>query len=237
MERNTLVTGCMCRQGSVCVIPLTAGHCQVYPPRAAKFMGPAWGPPGSCRPQMGPMNLAIRGHLYPQTAAGEDWNPLLSRLLFLLNEQPAHGLLNRYVKLRVAHAPGMPGTFSPSPRVSDPDKHHDTCLTHVPWCMSGSLTDGFLWSRLWGKCSRHSRHMHMPQFDVSGKRSIVREKIGLAAVTWVCSRKATLQHHMPSNNPGQSHDYNDYDMITTLLILIRDAPCVAIQALYNTCSF
>ena len=21
----------------------------------AKFMGPAWGPPGSCRPQMGPM--------------------------------------------------------------------------------------------------------------------------------------------------------------------------------------
>ena len=31
----------------------------------AKFMGPTWGPPGSCRPQMGPMlagpvNLAIR---------------------------------------------------------------------------------------------------------------------------------------------------------------------------------
>ena len=27
----------------------------------ARFMGPPWGPPGSCRPQMGPMNLAIRG--------------------------------------------------------------------------------------------------------------------------------------------------------------------------------
>ena len=26
----------------------------------AKFMGPTWGPPGSCRTQMGPMNLAIR---------------------------------------------------------------------------------------------------------------------------------------------------------------------------------
>ena len=25
------------------------------------------------------------------------------------------------------------------PLVSDPDMHHDTCLTHVPWCMSGSL--------------------------------------------------------------------------------------------------
>ena len=26
----------------------------------ANFMGPTWGPPGSCRPQMGPMKLAIR---------------------------------------------------------------------------------------------------------------------------------------------------------------------------------
>ena len=26
----------------------------------AKFMGPTWGPPGFCQPQMGPMNLAIR---------------------------------------------------------------------------------------------------------------------------------------------------------------------------------
>ena len=35
----------------------------------------------------------------------------------------AHGPLARWVKLRVAHAPGMPGTFSPPPRVSDPDMH------------------------------------------------------------------------------------------------------------------
>ena len=26
--------------------------------------------------------------------------------------------------------------------VSDPDMHHGTCVTHVPWCMSGSLTRG-----------------------------------------------------------------------------------------------
>ena len=25
---------------------------------------------------------------------------------------------------------------------SDPDMHHGTCVTHVPWCMSGSLTHG-----------------------------------------------------------------------------------------------
>ena len=51
-----------------------------------------------------------------------------------------HGPLARYAKLRVAHAPGMPGTFSPPPRVSDLDMHHGTCVTHVPWCMPGSLT-------------------------------------------------------------------------------------------------
>ena len=26
--------------------------------------------------------------------------------------------------------------------VSDPDRHHGTCVTHVPWCMSGSLNSG-----------------------------------------------------------------------------------------------
>ena len=49
-------------------------------------------------------------------------------------------------KIAGAHAPGMPGTFSPSSQVSDPDMHHGTCVTHVPWCMSGSLTSGFLWN-------------------------------------------------------------------------------------------
>ena len=58
-----------------------------------------------------------------------------------------NGPFARYAKLRVAHAPGMPGTFSPPPRVSDPDMHHDTCVTHVPWCMPGSLISGFIWSR------------------------------------------------------------------------------------------
>ena len=55
-----------------------------------------------------------------------------------------HGHLARYVKLMVAHALGMPGTFFPplkrKPLDSDPGMHHGTCVTHVPWCMSGSLT-------------------------------------------------------------------------------------------------
>ena len=54
-------------------------------------------------------------------------------------------------KIVGAHAPGMPGTFSPSPQVSDPDMHHGTCVTHVPWCMPRSLTSGFIWNRRRGK--------------------------------------------------------------------------------------
>ena len=63
-------------------------------------------------------------------------------------------------KLRVAHAPGMPVTFSPR-LISDPDMHHGTCVRHVTRCLPGSLTSGFLWSRWRRKCSRHSRN---PQF-------------------------------------------------------------------------
>ena len=75
--------------------------------------------------------------------------------------------------MRVAHVPGMPGTFSPLTRVSDSDMHHVTCVTHVPWCMRWSLISGFLWSWWQGKCSRHYRRMRNLQFYVSGKRPMV----------------------------------------------------------------
>ena len=32
--------------------------------------------------------------------------------------------------------------FQRKPLVSDPGMYHGTCVTHVPWCMSGSLTCG-----------------------------------------------------------------------------------------------
>ena len=84
--------------------------------------------------------------------------------------------LDRCVKYRIAHAPGMPGSFSPPPRVSDPDMHHGTCVTHVTWCMPVSLTNGFLWRRWRGNRSRHSGRMHNPQFYVSGKRHKIGKK-------------------------------------------------------------
>ena len=61
----------------------------------------------------------------------------------------------------------MPETFYPPPRVSDPDTHHGMCVTHVPWCMLGSLTNCFYWSMWWGKRSRHFRRMRNPQFYLS----------------------------------------------------------------------
>ena len=82
-----------------------------------------------------------------------------------------HGPLARYVKLQVAHVLGMPGMFSPPPRVSDPHMHHGPCVMHVPWCMPGSLTSGILWmSRWWGKHSRHPQSMRNLKFYISGKR-------------------------------------------------------------------
>ena len=78
------------------------------------------------------------------------------------------GLLPDTLKLPVAHTLGMPGTFSPSPQVSDPDMHYGTCLTHVPWCMPGSLTRSFLWSQWRG--GKRSRRMRNPKFHISGKR-------------------------------------------------------------------
>ena len=74
-----------------------------------------------------------------------------------------HGPQNRYVKLRVAHAPGMPGTFSPPPRVGDPGMHHGTCVT---WCMPGSQDSVFLWIR-WRKKT-------FPALPAHAQRSVLR---------------------------------------------------------------
>ena len=57
------------------------------------------------------------------------------------------------------------------PLVSDPGMHQGTRVTHVPWCISGSLNCG--------KRSRHSRRMRNSQFYVSGKRPIGALPLGL----------------------------------------------------------
>ena len=67
---------------------------------------------------------------------------------------------------------GMPGMFSPPPRVIYPGMHHGTCVAHVRWYMPGSLTNGFIWSQTRGRRSRHSQRMRNTQLHASGKRSM-----------------------------------------------------------------
>ena len=108
---------------------------------------------------------------------------------------PHHGPLDRYVKLRVVHAPGMPGKLSPPPWVSHPDLQNGTCVTHVLGCMPGSLTSGFLWSRWRGKRSRHSRRMRNKHFYVSGKRPTAE-----TAIVYIYVKMSLKQRgHFPTN--------------------------------------
>ena len=84
-----------------------------------------------------------------------------------------HWPFARYVKLRVTHAPGILEQFLPPLRVSDPDMHHDTCVSHVPWCMSGSLTSGFPLKLVVGKTFPAFRAHAQAAIYASGKRPMV----------------------------------------------------------------
>ena len=83
-----------------------------------------------------------------------------------VHDTNTHGPLTRYVTLRVAHAPGMPGSFSRHRLVSSPGMHHGTCVTHA--VMHVRIAN----PRWQGKRLRHSRRMRNPQYYVYGKRSM-----------------------------------------------------------------
>ena len=98
----------------------------------------------------------------------------------------------------------MPGTFFPPSRVSDPDIHHGTCMTHVPWCMLGSLTSGSLWSRWRGKRSRYSQRTRNRQFYVSVKRPMPRLLFTLAS------------HALGANSATENRGCNDANFVVML---------------------
>ena len=92
---------------------------------------------------------------------------------------------------------GNAGNVFPPPRISDPNMHHGTCVTHVLWCMPGSLTSGFLWCWWWEKRSRHSWRMRNPQLYISSKRPIdayMRDKSTLVQVMAWC--RQTTSHYL-----------------------------------------
>ena len=76
-------------------------------------------------------------------------------------------------KIAVAHAPGMPGTFSPPPSsketASKRSRHASRHVRHARAVMHVGIAN----PRWRGKRSRHSGRMRNPQFYVSGKRPMV----------------------------------------------------------------
>ena len=76
-----------------------------------------------------------------------------------LSDVLSNGPLTRFVKLRVTHAPGMPGTFSPPTRVSDPGIHHGTCrhaCRDRKLAVSYEVGGGENVSGISGGCATHS---------------------------------------------------------------------------------
>ena len=79
--------------------------------------------------------------------------------------------------------------------VSDPGIHHGPCVTHVPWCMSGSLTcvDGKTFPAF-------PAHAH-PRFCISGKRPIMQPRR-----LWVNISHASAIGYNYNNNETRHFD-------------------------------
>ena len=91
------------------------------------------------------------------------------------------GPLTRYVKLRVVHAPGMPGTFSPPPTSKETASKRSRHASRHVRVARAVMHVGIANPRWRGKCSRYSWRMHNPQFCVSGKRPIPSAPLWLSA--------------------------------------------------------
>ena len=95
------------------------------------------------------------------------------------SELGRHGPLTRYVKLQVAHAPGMPGTSPPPP--PPPISHDARAVMHV----------GIAYLRWRGKRSRHSRRMHTRNFAYLARGPLIK-----VMVCHICS----TPNHYPNRN-------------------------------------
>ena len=110
--------------------------------------------------------LAIMQHVY---GSGRPWIISIKRRVYELIPKMVRRVEPSDLTCRVAPDPIMSGTMAPflpdtqncglrmgrecrehlsrhrllwKPLVSDPAMHHGTCVTHVSWCMSWSLTRG-----------------------------------------------------------------------------------------------
>ena len=79
--------------------------------------------------------------------------------------------------------------FQRKPLVGDPGMHHGTCVTHVPWCMSGPLTcsDGESIPGIPGACApailRIWQEAHsLPEYTIQNKFIIFTRRLSFAAL-------------------------------------------------------
>ena len=105
--------------------------------------------------------------LYPVAVFAQISMTVAKRILSLMK---SNGPLTRYVKLRVVHAPGMPGTFFPPTRVSDQAMHHGTYVTHVMY--AGIANWWFPLKSVAGKTFPAFPAHAQPAFYGSGKRPV-----------------------------------------------------------------
>ena len=103
-------------------------------------------------------------------------------------------------------------SFPPPQRFSDPDMHHCTCVTQMPWCMPGSLTSGFLWSPWPRKRSRHSRRKRNQRFCASGKRLMASTKV-LGFEHWQLNSNSNLL--WPSDAIRRQRSWSTLAQVTT----------------------
>ena len=93
--------------------------------------------------------------------------------------------------------------FQRKPLVSDPGMHHGTCVTHVPWCMSGSLV-----------CGDGENVPGIPGACASASLRIWQEAHG--------------GHHFLSRHPQRCCHVITYSMITALDQVTKQILCLAI---------
>ena len=156
-------------------------------------MGPTWGPSGADRTQVGPM-FALwtlpSGYIHTNNILIQKdlcWSRMAD--IVELEYYRVTGTLVAFITFWVVMAFG---TMLHVPIVWRWDYQQNIILlsmgllirklvgcacarnavTHVPWCIPGSLTSGFLLSRWRGKRSQLSRRMRNPQFYVWRKRPI-----------------------------------------------------------------
>ena len=133
-------------------------------------------------------SLFDTGHIISPTKL---YNPVMILFQILAsaagwwNRNPWHGPLTRYVKLQVAHAPGMSGTFSPA---ADFKRNRQlaipTCITARAWRTCRDACRDRLPAVTGKTFPAFPAHAH-PQFCVSGKRPMAQMIKCIALKHWL----------------------------------------------------